>query len=255
MLFNSFEFLLVFLPAAILIYGLVDHDPRLRTWVLIALSLVFYGYWDVRFLPLMVGSIVVNWWAARLFVADRTACHHHRRDRRQSAVVLGFFKYTNFLADNFAALLGAPVRSAATCSAARHQLLHLPSHHVPGRSRPRQRADLSARPLCALHLLLPAGDRGPDGALERGDATSSGSASSRRAGNALRARRDASSWSVCCRRSLIGRSDWLAHSIPIYESGADGPGDGWPGLDGARHLHSRCSSTSPAIPTSPLGLR
>ena len=68
MLFNSYQFLLVFLPAAILIYGLVDHVPRLRMWTLIALSLVFYGYWDVRFLPLMIGSILVNWWASLIYV-------------------------------------------------------------------------------------------------------------------------------------------------------------------------------------------
>jgi alginate O-acetyltransferase complex protein AlgI len=105
MLFNSFEFLFVFLPAALLIYGLADHDPRLRTWVLIALSLAFYSYWDVRFLPLMVGSILVNWWAARLFDASG------RHGIITTAVVgnlllLGFFKYTNFLAGTFATLLG-----------------------------------------------------------------------------------------------------------------------------------------------------
>ncbi len=105
MLFNSFEFLLVFLPAALFIYGLVDHNPRVRTWVLIALSLVFYSYWDVRFLPLMVGSILVNWWVARLFQASG------RPAIIAAAVVgnlllLGFFKYTNFLAGTFATLVG-----------------------------------------------------------------------------------------------------------------------------------------------------
>ena len=52
MLFNSYAFLLVFLPAAIIVYALADPYPRLRMPVLIALSLVFYSYWDVRFLPL-----------------------------------------------------------------------------------------------------------------------------------------------------------------------------------------------------------
>src|SRR5579872_5768959 len=65
MLFNSVEFLLVFLPAAILIYRVADDHAAARTWVLIALSLIFYGYWDVRFVPLMIGSILLNWYAAR----------------------------------------------------------------------------------------------------------------------------------------------------------------------------------------------
>ncbi len=71
MLFNSYAFLLVFLPAAIVVYRFADPHPRLRMPVLIALSLVFYGYWDVRFLPLLVGSILINWAAAKYYVATR----------------------------------------------------------------------------------------------------------------------------------------------------------------------------------------
>jgi alginate O-acetyltransferase complex protein AlgI len=71
MLFNSYEFLLVFLPAEILIYWFADKSERWRTWVLILLSLVFYSYWDVRFPPVMLASILLNWWAASLYVATR----------------------------------------------------------------------------------------------------------------------------------------------------------------------------------------
>jgi len=107
MLFNSYAFLLVFLPAAILICFAVDSQPALRRPVLIALSLAFYSYWDIRFLPLMLLSIGLNWYLAGLYAATK----------RGSLVtfgivanllVLGIFKYTNFFADNFAAL-GIPV--------------------------------------------------------------------------------------------------------------------------------------------------
>ena len=40
MLFNSYAFLLVFLPAAIAIYRIADPYPELRTWTLVLLSLV-----------------------------------------------------------------------------------------------------------------------------------------------------------------------------------------------------------------------
>jgi len=73
MLFNSYAFLLVFLPAAIAIYRVADDYPHLRVGVLVVLSLIFYGYWDVRFVPLMVGSILLNWWASRLFVATKNS--------------------------------------------------------------------------------------------------------------------------------------------------------------------------------------
>jgi D-alanyl-lipoteichoic acid acyltransferase DltB (MBOAT superfamily) len=108
MLFNSYAFLLVFLPLAILIYWFADKSPRWRTWVLILLSLAFYGYWDVRFLPLLVASILFNWWIAHLFAATQ------RQALITAAImanllVLGFFKYTNFFADTFATVFGVPV--------------------------------------------------------------------------------------------------------------------------------------------------
>ena len=65
MLFNTYEFLLGFLPAALLIYWFADRSERWRTWVLIGLSLAFYSYWDLRFLPIMIGSILLNWSAAK----------------------------------------------------------------------------------------------------------------------------------------------------------------------------------------------
>jgi hypothetical protein len=103
MLFNSYAFLLVFLPCALVLYALADPYPRARMPVLIALSLVFYSYWDVRFLPLMVGSILLNWSAAKYYVATR------RRIVITLAIVanlalLGFFKYTNFFAETLTAL-------------------------------------------------------------------------------------------------------------------------------------------------------
>lgn len=107
MLFNSYAFLLVFLPAALVIYALADPYPRARMPVLLALSLVFYGYWDVRFLPLLIVSILVNWLAARAYVATKQG------SIVTGAIVLnlaalGFFKYMNFFAETVTAF-GLPV--------------------------------------------------------------------------------------------------------------------------------------------------
>jgi alginate O-acetyltransferase complex protein AlgI len=105
MLFNSYEFLLVFLPAAILLYCFADSSKRWRTSVLILLSFAFYGYWDLRFLPLLVGSILFNWYAAKLYDATR---YHVVITGAIVAnlVVLGIFKYTNFFMDSFTSLFG-----------------------------------------------------------------------------------------------------------------------------------------------------
>jgi alginate O-acetyltransferase complex protein AlgI len=108
MLFDSYAFLLEFLPAAIVIYWFADRNSYWRTWVLIALSLAFYGYWDARFLPILVISILLNWGAANLFAASKS----HAVITAAivlNLVILAFFKYTDFLAANFASLLGLPV--------------------------------------------------------------------------------------------------------------------------------------------------
>jgi hypothetical protein len=107
MLFNSYAFLLVFLPLALLVYALADSYPRARMPVLLALSLVFYGYWDVRFLPMLVGSILINWLAAKYYVATK------RGGIVTAAIVLnlavlGIFKYMNFFAETVTAF-GLPI--------------------------------------------------------------------------------------------------------------------------------------------------
>jgi D-alanyl-lipoteichoic acid acyltransferase DltB (MBOAT superfamily) len=107
MLFNSYAFLLVFLPCAIVTYALIDPYPRLRMPVLILLSFVFYGYWDVRFLPILIGSILVNWLAAKYYVATRQS-FIITAAIAANLVVLGIFKYTNFFAETVTSL-GIPV--------------------------------------------------------------------------------------------------------------------------------------------------
>src|SRR5436853_6813492 len=105
MLFNSYAFLLVFLPAAIIVYRLADPYAGVRMPVLIALSLVFYGYWDVRFLPLLVGSILINWMAAKYYLATKHGIIIMMAIAA-NLLVLGVFKYLNFFAETFASLSG-----------------------------------------------------------------------------------------------------------------------------------------------------
>jgi D-alanyl-lipoteichoic acid acyltransferase DltB (MBOAT superfamily) len=110
-LFNSYEFLLVFLPAAIFIYALADRYERLRNPTLILLSLVFYGYWDVRFVPLLIVSILGNWLAAHYFARTRNGAVITLAILA-NLLALGWFKYFNFFAENVELLLGLPTTNA-----------------------------------------------------------------------------------------------------------------------------------------------
>ena len=62
MLFNSYEFLLIFLPITWLLYfGAIKlRGARWALGFLFIASLVFYAYWDKRYLLLLLGSIVFN---------------------------------------------------------------------------------------------------------------------------------------------------------------------------------------------------
>jgi D-alanyl-lipoteichoic acid acyltransferase DltB (MBOAT superfamily) len=110
MLFNSQVFLLLFLPVALGLWYACAAHRRLRTWVLIATSLVFYGYWDVRLVPLLVASICVNWLLAR--AASRWAPRPALiTGVTVNIVVLGVFKYADFFASALVVALGQEHRS------------------------------------------------------------------------------------------------------------------------------------------------
>ena len=108
MLFNSFAFLLAFLPLAMGLHGLVERfAPSWRLALLLVLSLAFYAWWDWRFLPLLVASIALNWLIAEAF-------HRSKAGGLITLAIIGnlavlaLFKYVDFFAGLAAALPGLP---------------------------------------------------------------------------------------------------------------------------------------------------
>jgi alginate O-acetyltransferase complex protein AlgI len=105
MLFNSQIFLLVFLPVTLIGYYLTAARDSWRLgWLLLA-SLVFYGYWDIRFLPLLSFSVVMNWSLARLYgVAGHPAVP--LVGVAANLLMIGVFKYANFFAGSLFLVAG-----------------------------------------------------------------------------------------------------------------------------------------------------
>src|SRR5689334_8859488 len=102
MLFNSYEFIFLYLPVVLAGFFLLGlRRPRAAAIWLVIASLAFYGYWSIAALPLLVLSVCTNY-AFGKAIARATA----RDDRRAgpllfaavslNLVVLGFFKYANF---------------------------------------------------------------------------------------------------------------------------------------------------------------
>lgn len=105
MLFHSQEFLLAFFPAVLALYYWAAGRPAVRRWLLIGASVFFYGWWDPRLVPLLLGSIAVNWAFARLYGPGRRGLVP--LGVALNLGVLGVFKYADFFAGTVAAVTGA----------------------------------------------------------------------------------------------------------------------------------------------------
>src|SRR5687768_8013251 len=106
MLFHSLPFLLVFLPLVLAGYYALAGRQEPRKLLPFPASLGFYGYWGIRFLPLLAGSVAINWTIAQLYSRTRF------RGVVALGVVanlalLGVFKYADFFAAQLAFLGGA----------------------------------------------------------------------------------------------------------------------------------------------------
>jgi len=80
MLFNSYFFILVFLPATVLVYYLIGdrgHHRIAISW-LVAASLFFYGWWNPAYLGLIIASILFNY-ALGIALYDKQGRNQHHR--------------------------------------------------------------------------------------------------------------------------------------------------------------------------------
>jgi alginate O-acetyltransferase complex protein AlgI len=113
MLFNSYFFLLAFLPVTLAGWWLLRPTPWRLTW-LCGMSYLFYAYWDWRFVPLMWGTTLVDYMAGRAIAATPSARRRLAWLTLSLVFNLGlivFFKYAGFLIrsiDAVAGLIGRP---------------------------------------------------------------------------------------------------------------------------------------------------
>ena len=107
MLFNSLEFLLVFLPLTVAGYWLLRGRVALG-WLAV-MSLVFYGWWNPAYLWLLSGSIAANYgfgWAIGRSGASLTRRAIAACGIGLNLALIGYFKYANFFLDAADRLLG-----------------------------------------------------------------------------------------------------------------------------------------------------
>ncbi len=107
MLFPTMAFGLFFLFVFVTAWSLERENWRRKAFLVLA-SWVFYGWWDWRFVGLLIASATMNWGVAELI--DRSS----RKSTRLwlvalgvtvNLIVLGFFKYYGFFIDQLGAML------------------------------------------------------------------------------------------------------------------------------------------------------
>jgi len=113
MLFNAHSFIFVFLPITLLIYHALSTRGRSvhAMCFLILASLVFYGWWEPRYVLLILASIGVNFGVASWFGSVDKSRVVARRGLLTLGIgfnlaLLGWFKYANFLVDTSNHLAG-----------------------------------------------------------------------------------------------------------------------------------------------------
>jgi D-alanyl-lipoteichoic acid acyltransferase DltB (MBOAT superfamily) len=104
MLFNSIDFA-IFLPVVFFLYWfVVNKNLKLQNFLIVVASYTFYGWWDWRFLSLILFSTIID------YLVGRRLLNEYSLSKRKvllwiSILVnlgfLGFFKYYNFFLDNF----------------------------------------------------------------------------------------------------------------------------------------------------------
>lgn len=114
MLFSSPVFIFLFLPCVLICYYAFVRRGNISNafYVLIAFSLLFYGWWKPAYLVLIISSVIANYFFGRMI-------GQYRQSQQKKAFLLtaigvcgnlasiGYFKYANFFIDNVNLLTGA----------------------------------------------------------------------------------------------------------------------------------------------------
>lgn len=118
MLFNTPEFILLFLPIVFFVYFFLNRMRFIlagKIWLVVA-SLFFYAYWNTAYLPLLLGSIIFNFALGKRLAtqAGAAALTPSLISRRTvlilsiaaNLILLGYYKYTNFFVNNINSVFG-----------------------------------------------------------------------------------------------------------------------------------------------------
>ncbi|HFU74823.1 MAG TPA: MBOAT family protein [Arcobacter sp.] len=118
MLFNSYEFIFMFLPLSFFIYFYLNkkHLTEASKGFLVFASLFFYSWWNIAYLPLILISMLFNYVLGNQL--SKLQHTHNKCCSKKSLLtigvivnlaLLGYFKYSDFFIENVNAAFGTQV--------------------------------------------------------------------------------------------------------------------------------------------------
>ena len=114
MLFNSFPFILGFLPVTLVgFFALGRRHPAAAAAWLTSSSIFFYGWWNPRYVALLIASVLFNYVLGLLITRPSAQGRPGRREQwlafavAANLALLGYYKYANFFLDSAGALVGS----------------------------------------------------------------------------------------------------------------------------------------------------
>ena len=111
MIFSNIFFLFRFLPVVLLVYYIVPY--KYKNAIITVFSLIFYSWGEVKYFPIMIASIIVDFFASHTIES-------HRGNRKIEKICLAvsvvfnlgmllFFKYTDFFIANINNFFGTSI--------------------------------------------------------------------------------------------------------------------------------------------------
>lgn len=112
MVFASLSFLLLFLPLSLLAYVLFK-DIRIKNWILIVFSLIFYAWGEPVWVFLLIGTTIIDFFMAKLIEKNEDSQKSRVYLWLSIGISLGaliFFKYTGFILENLKIATGISIK-------------------------------------------------------------------------------------------------------------------------------------------------
>ncbi len=108
MLFNSYEFIFMFLPITFFVYFYLLEQRLIvgAKGFLVFASLFFYSWWNIAYLPLILGSMLFNYIIGNSLNENFAKVKISKKSLLSIGIVanialLGYFKYSDFFIENF----------------------------------------------------------------------------------------------------------------------------------------------------------